>query len=54
MFAFLKKLFGKKSKKEDRNDAERSQRLREAADKTWTGTAVDARRNHPGSSAGKF
>lgn len=54
MFTFFKKLFGKKPKKDDRNDAERSRRLREAADKAWTGTAVDARRNHPGSGAGKF
>ena len=54
MFTWLKKLFGRKPNKDDRNDAERSQRLREAADKAWTGTANDARRNHPGSSAGKF
>ena len=54
MLAFLKKLFGKKPKTDDRNDTERNRRLQEAADKAWTGTAVDARRNHPGSSAGKF
>ena len=54
MFEKLKNLLKKKTGKDDRNDAERSRRLREAADKAWTGTAVDARRNHPGSGAGKF
>lgn len=55
MFAWLKELLGKKENKaDDRNDAERARRLREAADKAWTGTATDARRNHPGSNAGKF
>jgi len=54
VFAWLKKLFGKKHNKDDRNDVERSKRLREAADNAWTGLAADARRNHPGSNAGKF
>jgi len=58
MFAWLKKLFGKKDAGKTEPDplktrAEQNGRFDGAKEQSWN-NAGDARRNHPGSGAGHF
>ena len=55
MFAWLKRLFGKKSGNAgapDRKKVELKQRVERSQDAAFKGMMVDARRSHPGSGVG--